>query len=220
MEMISLKAQARSADSSAKVIRRQSLVPAVVYGNEAENTSIQCDYSELYKVYAKAGGSTIVDLDIDGKKVPSLFHDLAFDPVSDKIIHVDFYAVNMKKSIEAQIPLEFIGESEAVKSLSGVLVTTQDHVTVHCLPTDLPHALQISLDKLVSFDEVLHVSDIIPHDGVEIIDEPDMMIATVQEPRAAMEEIPVEDAAPAEGEEAKEGEEEKKDEGGEEAKSE
>jgi large subunit ribosomal protein L25 len=220
MEMISLKAKARSADTSAKVLRRESIVPGVVYGNEAENTSIQCDYSEIYKAYVQAGGSTIVDLDIEGKKVPSLFHDLSFDPVSDRIIHVDFYAVNMKKEIEAQIPLEFIDESEAVKSLSGVLITTNDHVTVHCLPTNLPHALQISLSSLNEFGDALHASDILPMDGVQIMDEPDTMIATVQEPRAAVEEVQ-EEAAPAEGEEGekKEGEEGDKKEG-EDAKSE
>lgn len=214
MEMISLKAQARPVEPSAKVLRRQSLIPAVVYGNEAENTSIQCDYNELYKAYVQAGGSTIVDLDIDGKKVPSLFHDLSFDPVSDRIIHVDFYAVNMKKSIEAQIPLEFTGESDAVKSLSGVLVTTQDHVTVHCLPSNLPHALEVSLDSLKTFDDALHVSDIVAHEGVEIMDDPEMMIATVQEPRAAVEETAAEEVStegdtPKGDEEKKEGEETK-----------
>lgn len=212
--MILLKAQARPAEPSAKVIRRQSLIPAVVYGNETENTSIQCDYNELYKAYVQAGGSTIVDLDINGKKVPSLFHDISFDPVSDRIIHVDFYAVNMKKPIEAQIPLEFTGESEAVKSLSGVLVTTQDHVTVHCLPTNLPHALEVSLDSLKTFDDALHVSDILPHEGVEIIDDPEMMIATVQEPRAAVEESAAEEVAatdaPKEGDNKKAGEGEEK----------
>ncbi|MBT5468396.1 50S ribosomal protein L25 [Candidatus Peregrinibacteria bacterium] len=220
MEMISLKAKARLADTPAKVLRRESIVPGVVYGNEAENTSIQCDYSEIYKAYVQAGGSTIVDLDIDGKKVPSLFHDLSFDPVSDRIIHVDFYAVNMKKEIEAQIPLEFIDESEAVKTLNGVLITTNDHVTVHCLPANLPHALHISLSSLKEFGDALHASDILPMDGVQIMDEPDTMIATVQEPRAAVEEVQEEAAATEDEEgEKKEGEEGDKKEG-EEAKSE
>ncbi|MBT5236813.1 50S ribosomal protein L25 [Candidatus Peregrinibacteria bacterium] len=218
--MISLKAKARLADTPAKVLRRESIVPGVVYGNEAENTSIQCDYSEIYKAYVQAGGSTIVDLDIDGKKVPSLFHDLSFDPVSDRIIHVDFYAVNMKKEIEAQIPLEFIDESEAVKTLNGVLITTNDHVTVHCLPANLPHALHISLSSLKEFGDALHASDILPMDGVQIMDEPDTMIATVQEPRAAVEEVQEEAAATEDEEgEKKEGEEGDKKEG-EEAKSE
>jgi len=208
------------ADTPAKVLRRESIVPGVVYGNEAENTSIQCDYSEIYKAYVQAGGSTIVDLDIDGKKVPSLFHDLSFDPVSDRIIHVDFYAVNMKKEIEAQIPLEFIDESEAVKTLNGVLITTNDHVTVHCLPANLPHALHISLSSLKEFGDALHASDILPMDGVQIMDEPDTMIATVQEPRAAVEEVQEEAAATEDEEgEKKEGEEGDKKEG-EEAKSE
>lgn len=221
MEMISLKAQARSSEKAAKLLRREDLVPCVVYGNEAENTSVQCDYNELYKAYTLAGGSTIVDLDVDGKKIPSLFHDLSFDPVSDKILHVDFYAVNMKKPIEAQIPLEFVGESEAVKGLSGVLVTTNDHVTVRCLPTALPHSLEVSIESLETFNDVIHVSDIVAVDGVEIVDDPETMVATVQEPRKeeVIEETPAEGegAETAEGEgEKKEGEDGEKAEGGEE----
>jgi len=205
MKMISLKAQARTSEKSAKVLRRENLVPGVLYGNEAVNTSVQCDYSEIYKAYATGGGSTIVDLDLDGKKIPSLFHAISFDPVSDKIIHVDFYAVNMKKEIEAQIPLEFIGESEAIKDLSGVLVTTHDHVTVTCLPTNLPALIQVDLGALKTFDDALLVSDIVVPEGVMIADDLDMMIATVQEPRKEVEETPVEEAVPAAGEQPKEG---------------
>ena len=70
-----------------------------------KNVSLQCAYNDIYKAYASAGRSTLIDLDADGKKVPVLFHKLQFDPVSDKITHVDFYAVDMKKEIEAEVPI-------------------------------------------------------------------------------------------------------------------
>ncbi len=212
MDMIPLKTQARDAEKTAKILRKESLVPCVVYGNETENTSIQCDYSTLYKAYATAGGSTIVELDIEGKKVPVLFHELSFDPVSDKIIHVDFYAVNMKKEIETQVPLEFTGEAEAVESLGGVLITTLDHVTVTCLPTNLPSSLQVSIEGLQTFADAVHVSDIVAPEGVAIVDDVEAVVATVQEPRK--EEEPVaEEGAEGEGSEgeAAGGEGEKKD---------
>lgn len=210
MKMISLKAQARTSEKNAKVLRRENIVPGVLYGNEAVNTSVQCDYSEIYKAYATGGGSTIVELDLDGKKIPSLFHAVSFDPVSDKIIHVDFYAVNLKKEIEAQIPLEFIGESAAVKDLSGVLVTTHDHVTVTCLPTNLPALIEVDLGALKTFEDALLVSDIVVPEGVVIADDLDMMIATVQEPRKEVEETPVEEGASAEGDKEQEGDDKEK----------
>lgn len=229
MPTIPLQAQARSQDAAAKTLRRENRVPCVLYGNDVDNTQLTCDYSELFRVYSKAGESVIVELEVGSKKVPVLFHALQFEPVSDRITHVDFFAVDMKKEIEARVPLNFIGESEAVKSLGGVLVTVMDHVTVKCLPVDLPQHLDISIEPLVTFADAVSVVDIVLPKGVTITDAEDARIATVQEPRR--EEV-VATAEEGEGEredgEATEGKaegeapaegEEKKEEGGE-AKSE
>lgn len=216
MDKVPLKAQVRSADAVASELREQSVVPCVVYGNDVENTSIQCDYSELFRVYSKAGSSAIVELDVDGKKIPTIVHEITFDPVKDTITHVDFYAVNMKKEIEASIPLEFTGSSEAVESAGGVLVTGLDHLTVKCLPANLPHELKVDLSPLETFADSLTVSQIVVPEGVEILEEEDQVIATVQEPRK--EKTPEEEAAEGaegaagESEEGGEGEGEKKEE--------
>lgn len=212
--MIPLAAEARSKEATAKLLRKESRVPVVLYGNDVENTQLTCDYSELYRTYAKAGESVIVELDAAGKKVPVLFHELQFEPVSDKIVHVDFFAVDMKKEIEARVPLHFVGESEAVKSLGGVLVTVMDHVTVRCLPADLPQSLDIDITSLETFADALSVSDIKVPDAVTITDSEDARVATVQEPRReeVVEETPAEgeegeeDAAEGETAEKKEGE--------------
>lgn len=200
MQIIPLASQARPTDAAAKVLRRENQVPCTLYGNDVDNTQLVCDYSELYRTYAKAGESVLVELEIGGKKVPVLFHEVQFEPVSDKITHVDFYAVDMKKEIEARIPITFIGESEAVKSLGGVLVTVMDHVTVKCLPSNLPQHLDADISKLVDFTTSLLVSDIAVPADVVVSEAPDTMIATVQEPRReAVEETPAEGE---EGEEA------------------
>lgn len=206
MDNIPLSATARTEDKSATVLRQEDQVPCVVYGNKSENLSLTCVYNEIYKAYAAAGESTIVDLTIgDNKKIPVLFHQIQTDPVTDKLIHVDFYAVDMKKEIEANVPVVFEGESPAVKELGGVLVTTNDHITVRCLPADLPHEIVVSLENVVDFESALHVSDLVAPEGVEILDDPEMMLATAQEPRSATEEAEAESAeAEAQaGEEAK-----------------
>lgn len=224
MKMISLTSQARAKDKTAKDIRRDGFVPCVLYGNDTEHTQFSCEYSELYRVYAKAGESVLVDIDIDGKSVPSLFHSIDFAPVSDKIIHVDFYAVDMKKEIEAKVPLTFVGEAPAIKDLGGVMVTVLDSVTVKCLPTALPQHLDIDATKLADFTSSILVSDISTPDGVTIVDDPESMVATAQEPRKEAEpevaaegeaEAAADGEASAEGEQKEEGGEEKKEEGGE-----
>ncbi len=172
-------------------------MPCVLYGNDVDNTSLICTHKDVLKAYAKAGKSTLVDLDAGGKKIPVLFHSLDFDPVTDNIIHADFYAVDMKKEIEAEVPIKFEGEAPAVKELGGIFFVPRDQVKVKCLPTNLPHELVASVETLVEFGDALHVSVIQVPDGVTILDDQDAVIATVQEPRK--EEVV--EVAPAEGEE-------------------
>lgn len=198
MDMVSLSAASRSPLRPNR-LRMTGVVPAVIYGNNTENLSVQCDEKALKKAYAKAGESSLVEIEIDGKKIPVLFHELAFDPVSDRMIHVDFYAVDMKKEIEAPIPVRFEGESPAVKDHSAILVKAMDTVTVRCLPSDLPHDLPVDLAKLVEFGNTLTIADLVAPKGVTIIEEPETVLMIAQEPRA--EEV-VEVAAPAEGEAA------------------
>lgn len=203
MEMIPLKATARSSDASTNDLRRKGGVPCVLYGNEMKNASLQCAVNELTKVYVKAGESTLVELDLDGKKVPVLFHALQFEPVSGTISHVDFYAVNLKKEIEAPVPVRLTGESLAVKELAGVLVTVQNHVTVRCLPTALPHELEAGLEKLTQIHDVITVADLKVPVGVKVVDLPGTVLVTVQEQRKEEEVLP---PTPAEGAVAAEGE--------------
>lgn len=194
--MVPLSAQARDLSVAAKVLRRSGKVPCVVYGHETKSTPIQCDLQALYKAFVRAGESTLVELDMNSKKVPVLFKDITFDPVSSDPVHVDFYAVNMKEEIETKVPVTLTGESPAVKDLSAILLTPLSEVTVKCLPSDLPHQLEVSIVSLVQFGDTVHVKDIQLPKGVAILDDADSVLATVQEPRK--EEVVVA-AAPAEG---------------------
>lgn len=192
---VSLSSSARDTTKTAKQLRHDGVVPCVVYGN-VENTQIQCTEVSLKQAFMKAGESTLVDLEIEGKKVPVLFHMMDFDPVTDKFSHVDFYAVDMNKEVEASVALHFEGESLAVKELGGILVTPVTHVQVRCLPKNLPHNLTIDISVLAELHAVITVKDIKLPQGVEITNDADNVVATVQEPRKE-EEVVV--AAPAEG---------------------
>jgi len=219
MEKVALLANPRTAEDNVKDLRKQGKIPGIVYGNE-QHAMLHFDEVALKKAYVKAGESTLVELDMGDKKLPVLFHAIDQDPVSDRIIHVDFYAVNMKKEVEAEVIIRFEGESGAVKE-NAILVTALDTITVRALPANLPHDLPVDLSKLAAFGDTITVADIKAPQGVEILNEPEEVIAIAQEPRAAeVEEAPVaaegapaaDGAAPAEGAPAAEGEkkEEKK----------
>ncbi len=211
--MIPLPLQARDTERNTKQLRRESVVPCVLYGNDVEPMNLQGDHNELLRTYAKAGESTIVEIEANGKKVPCLVHSIDFDPVTDRVIHIDFYAVNMKKEIETHVPIHFTGEAPAVGEKGAVLLTIADTVTVRCLPSNLPHALEVSLENLKEFGDSVTVAEITAPENVTIVDEPETTLANVQEPRVEEEPEPTEEG---EGSEATEGGEgEKAEEGGE-----
>lgn len=196
MQMVALKASARIKDASPQAIRRTGAVPAVVYGN-IENTLLQCEERDLTKAYMKAGESTLVEIELDGKKIPALFHAVDLHPVSNRVTHVDFYAVDMKKEVEADVQVRFEGESLAVKDHGAIIVHPMDSVLVRALPANLPHSIAADLSKLTEFGAVLTVADLPVPQGVTILTDPESVLAIAQQPR---EEEPEEvAAAPAEG---------------------
>lgn len=197
MDMVSLKAEARNTAIKPKVMRRSGKVPCVVYGSGTKTESITCDRSDLNRVYTKAGESTLVELSVGSKKVPVLIHELDLDPISGQIAHVDFYAVDMTKEIEAKVPVRFTGESVAVKDLGAIFVVVHEHVTVKCLPKDLPHELSADISGLKAFHDVITVGALQAPAGVKFKDNAETVIAVVQEPRE--EEVVEVVAAPVEG---------------------
>lgn len=200
MDMITLSATARDEKLKPKALRRSMQVPCVVYGTVEKTLHLQCDEKLLHKAFIKAGESTLVELDVAGKKVPVLFKEVTFDPITDREMHVDFYAVNMKEEIEAPVPLHVEGESLAVKAEGGVLLLPHATIRVRCLPSDLPHSITIDISVLAAFHDVITVKDLKLPKGVEVMEAPETVLATVQEPRKEEVIAPVAtDAAAAAG---------------------
>jgi large subunit ribosomal protein L25 len=183
MEMITLQAKTRDPKAKVKVLRRGNLVPGIVYGHKTKDLLVQCDEKALRKAFTQAGESSLVELDVDGKKIPVLFKDVSFHPVSDREIHADFYAVNMEKKIDTMVPVRFQGESLAVKALGGVFLVVHDHIRVRALPKNLPHDLPVSIAGMENFHDHVTVSQITVPEGVEILEKPEAVLAVIQEPR-------------------------------------
>lgn len=197
MEKMTLAVQVRSADEKAAQLRQKHLVPGVVYGHGLENVHVKVDYQTFRRVFEQATYSTLVGLDVEGKEVPVLIHEVQYDPVTDNIIHIDFHAVRMDEKVHTHIALEFIGVSEAVKQ-GGVLNTLKHEVEVSALPGDLVHTIQVDLSLLNEIGDIIRISDIVPPKGVEIL-------ASPEEPVVSAVELKVVEEAPAAAPEAAEG---------------
>ena len=168
----------------AKKLRALDMIPAVMYGKKIAAQNLAVKYIDFKRVYSKVGESALVALEVAGKKLNVLIHDIQLAPMSGKVSHIDFFQVNMKEEVETEIPLEFVGEAAAVKALGGVLVKNMDAISVKCLPADLPEKYEIDIAALATFDDVIAVKDLKISDKVEILLDPETVIALVSAPRS------------------------------------
>lgn len=189
--MTELKLSARSRVKATKKEinkeRAKGSIAAVMYGHGKPAVSLWVERLAFEKLYASAGESSIIHIDVDGKSHNALVQDVSFDPLAHRAVHIDFLQVKMNEVIEVTVPLEFVGESKAVRELGGTLIKTLEEVQVSCLPKDLPHALEIDLGKLDTFDDNLTVANIVAPDDVKILTNPETVLAIVEQPRSAEE---------------------------------
>ncbi|NCN52451.1 50S ribosomal protein L25 [Candidatus Parcubacteria bacterium] len=172
-------------------LRKAGKLPAVVYGPKEEATTIALDKATFEKIFREAGESTIITLTGVGEDKEVLVHDVAFDAAKGGAIHVDFYAIERGKELTLDVALEFVGEAPAVK-LGGSLTKVLHEVEVTCRPNALPKHLIIDVSSLVDFGSSVHVRDIVVPEGVKIENDPEEMIALVQEVKEEAEEAPAE----------------------------
>jgi large subunit ribosomal protein L25 len=191
MEKIQLKTETRDINTrTAKALHRQGLIPAELYGHKVDNIHLSIDQIEFEKVLRKAGESTIIELQLpDGGSRNVLIQDVERHYLTTQPVHVDFYEVKMTEKLTATVPIEFEGESHAVKALGGTLVKVLSEVEVECLPGDLPHQFDVDISVLKSFDDQITVKDLKVSDKVEIKADPDEVVATVQPPRDVEAEL-------------------------------
>ena len=198
MEAIKLNAKKREViGKRVKTLRAEGLIPAVVYGHGIEPKNIAVVARDLEKAFKQAGESTLVDLVIDdAPPAKVLIQDVQFEALKGHFLHVDFRQVNMNEKLETEITLKFVDEAPAVRELGGTFVRAMDAVAVRCLPQYLVHEIEVSIAGLKAFDDSLTVADIKVPEGIEIMTEPDQIIAVVN---AALteDEIKAMEAAPA-----------------------
>jgi large subunit ribosomal protein L25 len=177
-----------------KNLRRDGIVPAVLYGHGVPSQDVQIDAHEFELLRRRTGRNTLLDLALDGDRpVPVLIHGVQEHPISRKPMHVDLLAVTMTEERTVDVQIVFIGESVAVDRMGGVMLHLRDSVSVRALPDHLPQSVELDITPLGNFDDVLHVSDIKLPSDVTLITDATEPVARVQAPRT--EEEPVVEAA-------------------------
>ncbi len=165
------------------------VIPAVVYGPGVKNISIQVDEKEFKKVFQKAGESSLIELEVEKEKKPVLVNEIQKDPVSDKIIHVDFFQASLKEEVEVMVPLVFEGVAPAEKDLGGTLNKNILEIEVKALPQNLPHEIIVNVESLKTFQDHILIKDLMLPPNVTILKKPDEIVVSVLVPRKVEEEL-------------------------------
>lgn len=171
-----------------KKLRLAGKTPVVLYGHGISPINLWVNNKDLLEIWQEAGSSQLVDLTVaDQKPTKILIQDVQTHPVSGEILHADFYQVKMTEKLETEIPLSFVGEAPAVKELEGNLITEKDSLEVRCLPADLVPEFEVDISVLKTFDDVIKVADVPVPATIEVLNDPEEIVALVTPPRSEEE---------------------------------
>lgn len=180
MSTHNLEANERSAiGKKVRAIRRQGMVPAVLYGHGVDGLPIQADAKEVEQLLSDVSASTLIDLQVDGEDHKVLVRDVQRDVIRRDLMHVDFLKVAMDVAIRTTVPVELVGEAPAARELGGILVTGVTEIEIEALPEDLPDRIIVDLEPLKEIDDAIAIEDLYLGDGVTILTDTSENVAHV-----------------------------------------
>ncbi|MFQ5925483.1 MAG: 50S ribosomal protein L25 [Dehalococcoidia bacterium] len=178
-----------------RFLRRQGLTPANLYGPKTESIPLQVETSLLERLIARVGQNALITLRVDGATEPRLtmIRDIQRNPLTGAVLHVDFFQIEVTHKVKAEIPLTFLGEAPAAKRPRAMLIQNLTSLQVEGLPTDLPRSIEVDLSSMEEMDQAIHVRDIAVSDRLEVLTAPDEVVVHVEETRAPVEEVEIEE---------------------------
>ena len=202
MDKILLKTEKREAKgkSASKQLRKQDIIPAVVYKHGEETMSIQIKETDLiHALHTSAGENAILTLDIKGGKDQKtvIIKEMQYHPIKENILHVDFQEISLTEKITVNVPIMLKGESVGVKTEGGVLDQMLKELEIECLPTQIPEKIDVHIEEM-KIGDTIHVNELDVPAEIEVITDHEQAVVSV--------EAPHEEPEAEEGEEGLEGE--------------
>lgn len=164
-----------------KKLRREDILPANIYGRNIKSLSVQVPYKEFEKVYKEAGETGLIDVAIAGEIKPSLIHNLQQDYYNHRILHVDFYQVNLKEKVKTMVPIVILGIARAVTDKLGILLQPLSQLEIEALPTDLPEKIEVNVEPLATINDQITVNDLKAPTGVTILTGQEQVVVKIGE---------------------------------------
>lgn len=194
-----------------KKLRKEGFLPANIYGKAVKSLSVQVPYKEFEKIYKEAGETGIIDVEVDSEVRPSLIHNVQQDYYNHKLLHADFFQVNLKEKVTTMVKVITVGEPKAVSEKLGLLLQPISEVEIEALPADLPDKIEVNVEQLAEVNAQITVGEIKAPTGVTILTDKNQVVAKIGEliskeaaaqaaaEAAAAEAAKAATAAPAEG---------------------
>jgi large subunit ribosomal protein L25 len=192
MQELTIQPRQGTGKQAAKRLRRQGVVPAILYGG-ATTEPVSVDPKAVLKMISGHAGTTqllTLKMEGDGASRLAIIRAMQFDPVSERLLHVDLQEVSADKPITVRVAVHPVGEAVGVRDTKGILNLVLHEVSVSCLPTAIPERIDADVSEL-TIGDVLTIGDLAVPAGVRILNDPGQAVATVSPPMA--EEV----AAPA-----------------------
>ncbi|MBB5174906.1 50S ribosomal protein L25/general stress protein Ctc [Texcoconibacillus texcoconensis] len=172
--------------SKLKQIRKQGGVPGVLYGKDIDTTLVAVESMELVKTIREVGRNGIVSLKHNGETYDVMVYDLQVEPIKGTLLHVDFYAVDMKSEMDADVSIQLVGDAIGARD-GGVVQQTLFDLSVRALPRDIPEVIEVNVEEL-GIGDSLAVSDLKGKAGYEINNDPEETIVSVTPPTEVPDE--------------------------------
>ena len=196
-KILKVEIREESGKGHSKKLRRQGKIPGVFYSKGSESIPFVCDLKELKDI--KHYETSVLTVMLDGKKVNGLVREIQYDPVTDRIIHIDIMGIELTKEVHVGVPIVIKGTPEGVRAFGGILENITREIEVECLPADIPEHIEIDVSEL-NIGQSIHVGDL-KIEKAKIITKPEFAVVTVVPPTVIKEEV---EAAPSEEEKEEE----------------
>lgn len=164
-----------------KKLRKEGILPANLYGKNIKSLAVQVPYKEFEKVYKEARETGIIDVEIGGEIRPSLIHNVAQDYYNHRLLHADFFQVNLKEKVKTTVKIIAVGEPKAVSEKLGLLLQPLSEVEVEALPTDLPDKIEVNVGSLAQVNDQITVGGVKAPTAVTILTDPSQVVVKIGE---------------------------------------
>ncbi len=180
-----------------RFLRRKGMTPVHLFGHNIESLALQTDTAGLQRILTQAGKTALINLTLDQSAKPRkvLVREVQREPVSGKLLHVDFYEVSMEEEIRMEIPIVLVGEAPALKLKENILSQELNTLDIECLPDCIPNRIEVDVSPLTEAGQEVRVKNITLDKGVKILNNPDVVIARVSVRKAEEEVRPPEAVA-------------------------